>query len=342
MLVLSNPHDSLFRALVEDGPRGDLLIREHLPSDIVALLAEVPLRGVDGSFIDEALRQSQSDRLFEATLKDGRDALIYVLLEHKSYPDPDTPLQILRYMVRIWTARVGRGETESRVLPAIIPLVFYHGARHWNVPLSVADMIDAPEPLAARARSLAYVLHDLGHIEMDALSRDPALRSGLAALKHASDSDVPEALLRRILSGLPSGSSLEIQVIHYIVSVYATPLKRLQSAVQFAKPENWEVLMSTVAEVWVEKGEARGLAKGKAEGKSQTLLRLLECKFDRAPRIFGRGFCRRLSRTLTAGWTRFWMPKAWMRFLKGRRNINPACAGIWSPMTVLPWSLLSQ
>ena len=61
-----------------------------------------PIRLVDASFVDAVLHQSHSDRLFEARLKDGGTAFVYVLLEHKAAPDPGTPLQMLGYMVRIW------------------------------------------------------------------------------------------------------------------------------------------------------------------------------------------------------------------------------------------------
>lgn len=65
MNVPNNPHDALFRALVDDIGRAGTLIREYLPPQIAARLAEGPPRLLDGSFVDEELRSSQSDRLFE-------------------------------------------------------------------------------------------------------------------------------------------------------------------------------------------------------------------------------------------------------------------------------------
>ncbi|MBV8806204.1 MAG: Rpn family recombination-promoting nuclease/putative transposase, partial [Sinobacteraceae bacterium] len=51
--------------------------------------------------MDEELREHLSDVLFRVQLKTGGDAFAYVLVEHKSVPDPGARLQLLRYVVRI-------------------------------------------------------------------------------------------------------------------------------------------------------------------------------------------------------------------------------------------------
>jgi len=56
------PHDKLFKALLDQPGTAGALIRERLPSEVVALLADDPPELVDGAFVDEALRGSQSDR----------------------------------------------------------------------------------------------------------------------------------------------------------------------------------------------------------------------------------------------------------------------------------------
>ena len=133
MAVPAQPHDALFRALVDEPARADLLIREYLPPDIAALLADEPVRAVEGSFIDPGtLAASRSDRLFEARLEDGRGVLLYVVLEHKSRADPDTALQMMGYMHRIWQQYAGGAAGRLRALPPIIPLVFYHGRSPWG------------------------------------------------------------------------------------------------------------------------------------------------------------------------------------------------------------------
>ena len=125
-------------------------------------------------------------------------------------------------------------------------------------------MIAGEGELAGFARRLCCVLHDL----LTALSRDPAV-VGVAALVAAFRGQPEEGVLRRILSGLPDGSELELQVLSYIVRAYELTPAVLETAARAAKPERWEALMSTVAEAWVREGKAQGRAEGKAraEGK---------------------------------------------------------------------------
>ena len=91
---LRAPHDALFRALLTHPQRAATLLRDHLPENIRERLSDEPPRLIDGTFIDEALRGSQADRLFEVKLIGGAPLLIFALLEHKSFADPKTPLQI--------------------------------------------------------------------------------------------------------------------------------------------------------------------------------------------------------------------------------------------------------
>ncbi len=98
--VPATPHDSLFRALVSDPGRAAALIRGHLPNRITGLLTDAMPVPLDGSFVDEALRGSQSDMLFKVELASGGPAFVYVLAEHKSHADLGTPSQLAGYMVR--------------------------------------------------------------------------------------------------------------------------------------------------------------------------------------------------------------------------------------------------
>jgi len=282
----SDPHDKLFRALLDDPERARALLREHLPPEIVAELGDVPPEPVEGSFVDAALQGSQSDRLFRVPLTDGRRAYVYTLLEHKSSPDPRTPIQILTYIARIWDRYLAETGGAPDRLPAIIPMVIHHGRAPWTVPTSVLDAIDAPETIRNAMAGMRYILRDLGPMDDTALARDRVLRAGLAALKHAFDRGVPLEVVISLLSDTPARSLFERQVLEYIVRVYNLGKEDLAQALDQAKPERREELMGTIAEEWLQQGEARGRAKGvaegMAEGKAAMLTRLLERRFRRA------------------------------------------------------------
>ena len=103
----STPHDDLFRALLSDRQRAGAFLRDHLPNEIAGHLQSDLPEIVEGSFIDEALRSTQSDVLLEVKTKSNDPAFVYVLAEHKSTPDIGLPLQLAGYMVEIWKRYAG-------------------------------------------------------------------------------------------------------------------------------------------------------------------------------------------------------------------------------------------
>ena len=98
---LGSIHDAFFKQVLTDPALASVFLREHLPSDVAVLLGPELPEPIPGSFVDEELRQHHSDLLFRVHLKTGVDAFTYVLMEHKSSPDPGARLQLLRYIVRI-------------------------------------------------------------------------------------------------------------------------------------------------------------------------------------------------------------------------------------------------
>jgi len=281
------PHDALFRALLDDPARAAALMRAHLPAALTACLSDALPEPVEGSFIDDALRESRADRLFRLSLADGRPAFLYILLEHKSSPDPGTPLQLLGYMARIWQRHAGRDSERLLRLPPIIPLVVYHGATAWTVPESVLDCLDAGPALLPWLQGFRYILRDLGHIPYEQLAADRAVRAVLGALKHAFRDPATRNTLIRLLADLPDGHVLEIQVLRYIAQVYDTSPDELDAALGAAKPERKETLMPTIAEVWTQqalaKGRLEGRLEGRTEAKVETMLRLVRKRFGPVP-----------------------------------------------------------
>ncbi len=286
MTEVGTPHDAFFKRLLGAPDAAATFLRERLPPDIAAALAPDAPEPAPGSFVDERLRPSQSDLLFRVRTVEGDEAFLYALLEHKSDPDPMVALQLLRYMVRIWETwrreQAGSGATR---LPAIIPMVVYHGAAAWTVSTAFADLVRAPMALRPHVPAFDYLLTDLGRIDDAALSADARLQAGLLALKYIFSDDLPERLAG-ILVG--RGVDVVIEVLTYIaVARHFLNEDVLRAAVRRALPEQEERIMSTLAEQWeqrgIEIGEQRGLKLGEEQGltkgKAAALLRILAHRF---------------------------------------------------------------
>ena len=280
----TQPHDKLFKGLLDQPGTAGALLRERLPAEISCLLSDDPPELLDGEFIDETLQGSQSDRLFRARLKEGGEVLLYVLIDHKSYPEPGIILQLLGYMVRIWHRHAGGKAEALRSLPAIIPLVVYHGASEWKVSLSLRDTINAPEAIKHYQPDVHYVLVDLGPIPNDRLSTFPPLRAGLLALKYSHQDGDAEAVLVQAFTDARDAPSLFKMLVVYATTVYSSVNhESLRRAIHKVRPEWEDEMLSIAAKEWMAEGAAKGRiegeARGEAKGKADTLHRQLLRRF---------------------------------------------------------------
>ena len=112
----------------------------------------------------------------------GTPVLVYALLEHKSTPDPLTPLQVEEYKLRIWRRRIDDHPDDTFRLPPILALVFYHGERPWTVPRSISEMIADDASIRALTRLPGYYLHHVGPDGVPELAAEPELRALFLAL----------------------------------------------------------------------------------------------------------------------------------------------------------------
>jgi predicted transposase/invertase (TIGR01784 family) len=156
----SSPHDQFFKELMTQPGVAGAFLRERLPETVTALFADREPRLESGSFVDPEFRSQHSDLLFSMDLKSGNPALVYILFEHKSYPDAMVAFQLLRYVIAIWQRYLTDGG--GKPLPLIIPMVVYHGAEPWNVPVDFAALFKPDEALAGIVPDFRYFLSDLG------------------------------------------------------------------------------------------------------------------------------------------------------------------------------------
>ena len=269
---LSGPvHDNLFRALVADTRRAGALLAGHLPADVAARLdPNIPPEHLEGTFIDDAGKKTQCDALFRVRLREGGEARVYLVLEHKSAVDPGTPLQLVRYVLNVLAREIESRRSKASALPLVIPVVFYHGTGSWSVPLSVRDMIAAPEGLEGYAdRFGEYVLRDLGGMEPGELSDDPAVLAALLALGRMGGG-LKDAELDVILAAVAE-SGFGRYLFLYAAARLGLTRERLDTALGRTRPEERERLMGTFAQDFIDEGIERG--------KAAVLLRQMTLKF---------------------------------------------------------------
>ena len=266
--MLSTPHDTLFRALVSSDRRAAALLADFLPDSVSSQLdpSFAPER-MEGSFVDGKGRKAQCDALFRLRLLSDPGARVYVLLEHKSYPDPATPRQLLRYIVNIWESERDGARSASDRLPLVVSLVFYHGTNRWTAASSTQDMVEAPPGLDEFAPDFRYVLCDLGKADPVRLSRNREVRAALVALVLPSATEIRLEILDLVTEGTIDGSEFASHIYTYVVETTDIGEEMLAASLRRTKPGSWEAIMVTLAETWLKRGRAEGKEVGRAEGK---------------------------------------------------------------------------
>lgn len=142
--AMHHPHNLMVRAVLHDVAEATSFLQRHLPQEVSQALRWPTLKLLEGSFVDEHLRESEADFLYEVQHGSGEASVwIYILLEHQSTPDRWMRFRLLKYCCRIWDLSF-RACPDQRALPAIVPLVFYQGERSWSYSSEFADLFAEP------------------------------------------------------------------------------------------------------------------------------------------------------------------------------------------------------
>jgi len=162
-------------------------------------------------------------------------------------------------------------------------MVVYHGAEPWNVPVDFAALFEPDEALVGIVPGFRYFLSDLGAQADHELSRYALLRSGLMALKHATRRpgivSIEAIVTAEIWHDLFCGV-----VIKYIFKAFRQidrdEVVRLLTTI---KEKAGSVMVSNIAQEWIEEGRALGLARGVLLGEARLLTRQLTLRFGTLP-----------------------------------------------------------
>jgi predicted transposase/invertase (TIGR01784 family) len=287
----TTPHDALFKLAFGQPDLARSELELVLPAAVKAHLDLATLHVCPGSFVDDNLRHAHADLLYRVQVRDGTQALVYVLFEHQSTFDPRMPLRLLQYLVRIWEAWE-RDHPGTR-LPVVIPIVLCHDPSGWRAPPDFASMLDAtPELLAAVGPFQplfrfvlddleAHSLEELAARELHALALLVQLAFWSARSGHRLRQVGPK--MASIVAGLARDArarSLLTQLYGYLLrdappGVEAAEVRAILE--QVAGPEGKEDLVNA-GEQLIAEGIAKGIERGRTEGLRAAIERVLAAR----------------------------------------------------------------
>jgi predicted transposase/invertase (TIGR01784 family) len=286
-------HDRFFRSFFSNPRHLRGVLETALPPEIADSLNLATIAIEPGTWIDRHNREHLSDLAASVSIAGHEEgegpatARVYILIEHKSWSDAAVLLQLLRYMVQVWTAERRAG---SQWLTPIIPIVVYHG-RSGSIPGSFAELFPATIPEALKRYQVRFgadVL-DLSERTIADLRGDPAARAALwlmrtihrtteqilaelqAVLRGVEDilsDDDYEAIASYIFHG--DELSAEDLISKIESSVHQRRIREglLTTAEQLMKKgfeEGEEIGLRRGEEIGIRRGEELGLREGRRE-----------------------------------------------------------------------------
>lgn len=159
--TVSFPHDKLWKTSLSDVRIAIDYFRQYLPISIFQNLELASLSLCSTTYVDNALRVTQSDVLYKARIAQ-QDSYLYLLSDQQTEPDRMMPWRLLDYNMGIWRNHLK--ENRSQELPLIVNIVFYNGQKPYCHPLDIRALFAAPEEFVNLVWNQPFILLDLNKI----------------------------------------------------------------------------------------------------------------------------------------------------------------------------------
>ncbi len=272
------PRDTLFRAVFGNPVHAASELQSVLPSRLLERLDLTALELMSETFVEPELRQRHVDALF-ATRWAGREALLYLLMEHQSTPDPLMAFRMLRYQVAIW-ARYLELNPKTRTFPVVVPVVIYQGQRRWNVSTEFADLLDVDPDLVDDGLitpRFRYLLDDVSKAGVPVLRGRPLTEEARVALVLLGLPVGVEDLVGElggwvdsfaVVQAGPGGQETVARFATYVRKISRASRERMVELMATMEPEVAETFVSNW-DMAVAEGRTEGLTQGRAEGRTE-------------------------------------------------------------------------
>ncbi|MBF0184641.1 MAG: Rpn family recombination-promoting nuclease/putative transposase [Magnetococcales bacterium] len=284
MNEIFQPHDLLFKTLMSHPETAGGFLQEHLPPELSRLLAPEPPQPVEGTFVEEHLRPYYSDRLFEAKTITGKPVSLYFLIEHKSFEDNRAAWQLFQSMYAFMKQKT-RENKKWQKLPAMVPLLLYHGEKEWRFPNEFLALIDADEAITPWLLNFRFPVVDLSVIPNQRLAQESRLYAGFLALKYGTrDPKEQMEVLEELILAMVNAPDLFVSMVLYLLTTF--PYLReehVRQIVSRVKPQEEAEMMSQFAQEILAKNKPEWLSVGRQEGEAKILIRQLQKRFGDLP-----------------------------------------------------------
>jgi len=280
----NSPHDAFFHGVFSNKKNMCDFLEGTLPEEISSLLGLKTITYDTTRYVEPEMQNRFSDLVVKTSISPPgkgvacnaltRRADIYFLFEHKSYNDPHTWLQIMRYQLLMWE----KDAQNKQPLRLIIPYIFYHGKNRWILPENFAEQFVIPEniqPFIPHYKHLLFNTKDWSDstLENSSMRKNIYLITSLMLMKHIFH--LEHEMISKIFAlwrdmEYINERDLIIFELMYISNVKDFPVTQLDEDIKQAMLDK-EQIMPTLAE--------RLEKQGAIKKQKTTLIKLLELKY---------------------------------------------------------------
>ncbi len=258
-------HDHFLRQILSDKNIAAEYFKNYLPHSVGQHLDFNTLIQLPDTYLSEDLKKSMCDIVYSCQKKgESSTVKVSLLVEHKSYPDKYSPVQIGGYIFSALQKQVAG----KKPLSVVIPVLLYHGRGKWRYQ-TVADLFkDTAAEWKKYIPDFDYVCNDLGELADADVERlkNKFLAASILALKHSVEKEWLERNAVKLLI-LASKGPMYLQTGFIIYLYDRVTLDDKKILTSLPKPIR-KTIMSTL-DIYIEKGRKEGLEKGIEKGTEQ-------------------------------------------------------------------------
>ena len=267
----------------------------RLPRDVIKPLDLSTLVNRSGTFVDPALRRSETDLLFEARHKSGDPVFVYILVEHQSTVDRWLRLRLHRYHGRIWERERLEWRPGTQHLSPIASVVLHHGPASWKPSTRFEDLYNEPVRDLPGACRFSHTLIELANMPLEDARGDEFGRAMEMLLSDHHRRQTGRLLqllapLVDVLDTAPGNSGQVLTILSYFRFMYGEEAMTTLTAEVEKYRERYDrpsltredvTLLKLLAEQHHQEGRQEGLQDGLQAGGLRNQIGLVEGMLDR-------------------------------------------------------------
>lgn len=255
-------HDNFIRSILANKKMARDYFKNYLPPFISRQLNFTTLTQLSDTYLSEELKKTMSDIVYSCHRKGGKSAIkVSLLIEHKSYPDKYTTIQIGSYIF----SALQKQAANKKPLNLIIPVLLYHGKGKWQYR-RLSDLFDnIEEDWKQYIPGFEYVYNNLGaltDVEVERLN-NKFLAASFLALKHGFEKEWLGHHAVQLLM-LASQGPKELQK-GFIIYLYSRGRLKEEKILNSLPEQIKRTIMSTL-DIYIEKGRKKGMEEGIEKG----------------------------------------------------------------------------